>query len=85
MEQKKEPIRMCSVCREHFPKKDLVRVVKNKDGNIFIDRTFKADGRGAYVCKSEKCLEKLIKTRALNRAFKCNVPLDIYSEIKGEF
>lgn len=85
MENKFIPIRMCCVCRQHLPKKDLVRVVKNKNNEIFIDQSFKAQGRGAYVCKSEECLNKLIKTRALNRAFKCEVPIDIYKNIKGEF
>lgn len=83
--EKKEPIRMCAVCRNHFDKKELVRVVKNKSGQIFVDKTFKAEGRGAYVCKSDACLQKLEKTKALNRAFKCDVPAHIYSEIKGEF
>lgn len=83
--EKKIPIRMCSVCRNHFDKFNLVRVVKNKNGEIFVDRSFKAQGRGAYVCKNEECLKKLEKTKALNRAFKCDVPAYIYSEIKGEF
>ena len=83
--EKKVPIRMCSVCRQHFEKPCLVRVVKNKNGEMFVDRSFKAEGRGAYVCKNPECLEKLQKTKALNRAFKCDVPAHIYSEIKGEF
>ena len=83
--EKKIPIRMCCVCRNHFEKPYLVRVVKNKSGQIFVDHSFKAEGRGAYVCKNPECLEKLEKTKALNRAFKCEVPAHIYSEIKGEF
>ena len=83
--EKKEPIRMCAVCRNHFDKKELVRVVKNRSGQIFVDKTFKAEGRGAYVCTNAQCLEKMEKTKALNRAFKCDVPTHIYSEIKGEF
>ena len=76
---------MCTVCKNHFEKQYLVRVVKNKSGQIFVDHSFKAEGRGAYVCKNPECLEKLEKTKALNRAFKCEVPAHIYSEIKGEF
>lgn len=83
--EKKIPIRMCCVCRNHFEKPYIVRVVKNKEGQIFVDRTFKAEGRGAYVCTNAQCLEKLEKTKALNRAFKCDVPASIYREIKGEF
>lgn len=82
--QSKKPIRMCCVCRGRFEKEDLVRVAKNKNDEIFVDTTFKAPGRGAYVCKNHECLEKLQKTRALNRAFKCEVPQSIYSQIKGE-
>lgn len=78
------PIRMCSVCRNRFPKTKLLRVVKNKNGEIKIDKSFTAEGRGAYVCNSDECLKKLMKTRALNRSFKCEVPAEIYSKIKGE-
>lgn len=81
---KKEPIRMCTVCRGRFAKTDLWRVVKNKSGQISVDKTQKAQGRGAYVCKNPACLAKLEKSHALNRAFKCEVPQDICSEIKGE-
>ncbi len=79
-----ERLRMCIVCRERSDKKELVRVVKNKDGEIFIDKTGKANGRGAYVCKSKECFDKLKKTRALNRAFKCEIPLEIYEKLGEE-
>ena len=81
---KKTIIRMCTVCRNRFEKHELMRVVKNSGGQIFVDETHKAAGRGAYVCPNPQCLEKLEKTKALNRAFKCEVPKCIYSEIKGE-
>lgn len=79
-----ERLRMCIVCRERSDKKELVRVVKNKDGEIFLDKTGKANGRGAYVCKSKECFDKLKKTRALNRAFKCEIPLEIYEKLGEE-
>lgn len=72
---------MCIVCREHSDKKTLVRIVRNKNGEIFLDKTGKANGRGAYVCTSAECVEKLKKTRALNRAFKCEVPTEVYDMI----
>ncbi len=75
---------MCIVCRGRSDKKELVRVVKNKDGEVFLDKTKKANGRGAYVCKSKECFEKLKKTRALNRAFKCDIPLEIYEKLGEE-
>ena len=80
----KERLRMCIVCRCRSDKKELVRVVKNKDGEVFLDKTKKANGRGAYVCKSKECFEKLRKTRALNRAFKCDIPLEIYEKLGEE-
>lgn len=79
-----ERLRMCIVCREHSDKKVLVRIVKNKNGEIFLDLTGKANGRGAYICKSKECFLKLKKTRALNRAFKCEIPLEIYDKLGEE-
>ncbi len=80
----KERLRMCIVCREHSDKKELLRIVKNKEGQIFVDKTGKANGRGAYICKSKECLNKLKKSRGLNRAFKCEVSDDVYSMIGEE-
>lgn len=76
-----ERLRMCIVCREHSDKKTLVRIVRNKNGEIFLDKTGKANGRGAYVCTSAECVEKLKKTRTLNRAFKCEIPTEVYDMI----
>ena len=81
----KEKIRMCIVCRAQSDKKTLLRIVKNKDGEIFVDKTGKANGRGAYVCKEKECYQKLCKQKALNRAFKCDVPQEIYQKIGEEF
>lgn len=75
---------MCIVCREHSDKKELLRIVKNKYGQIFVDKTGKANGRGAYICKSKECLNKLKKSRGLNRAFKCEVSDDVYNMIGEE-
>ncbi len=80
----KERLRMCIICREHSDKKELSRIVKNKDGEIFVDKTGKANGRGAYVCKSPECFIKLRKTRGLNRAFKCDVKDEVYDKIGEE-
>ena len=81
----KEKIRMCIVCRAQSDKKTLLRVVKNKDGEIFVDKTGKANERGAYVCKDRNCYQKLCKQKALNRAFKCEVPQEVYQKIGEEF
>lgn len=80
----KPKIRMCIVCRAQSDKKELLRIVKNKDGQIFVDKSGKANGRGAYVCLDAACYGKLCKTKALNRAFKCNVPQEVYDKIGEE-
>ena len=81
----KEKIRMCIVCRSQSDKKTLIRIVKNKEGEIFVDKTSKANGRGAYVCKDKACYEKLCKTKALNRAFRTEVADEIYKKLGEEF
>lgn len=58
---KKEPVRQCIACREHRLKKELIRVVTTPDGERVIDPTGKMNGRGAYCCNNEKCIEKAIK------------------------
>lgn len=78
---KNTPLRMCVACREMKVKRTLIRVVKFGE-SISVDLTDKAPGRGAYVCKNEECLNKLVKTKALNRAFKCEIPQEVYERIK---
>jgi predicted RNA-binding protein YlxR (DUF448 family) len=60
------------------PKKEMLRVVKNADGEIFVDATGKAAGRGAYVCGGEECMKKLNSKKLLNKAFSSEVPLVVY-------
>ena len=84
MKQKKIPQRKCISCSDRDVKKDLIRIVKNKDGEILIDVTYKANGRGAYICKDKECLEKAIKSKALNRAFKTEISQEIYEKLKME-
>ena len=81
---KKIPLRMCVVCKEMKPQKELLKVVKNKDGQIFVDNSYKANGRGAYICKDKSCFEKCKKTKALNRSFKCEVPQEVMEQIEKE-
>ena len=81
---KKVPQRKCIVCQDRDSKKELMRIVKNKEGEIFIDLTKKANGRGAYICESVECLEKAIKTKALNRAFKVEVSNEVYENLLAE-
>lgn len=82
---KKLPLRMCIACRELKEKRDLLRVVKNSDGKIFIDFTSKAQGRGAYICDRPECIAKLKKQRLLNKVFSCAVDESVYTEIEEEY
>ena len=63
-------------------KRSLIRIVKNKEGEISIDQTGKKNGRGAYMCRSQDCLKLLIKNKALNKAFKCNIDEETITKIK---
>ncbi len=77
---KKIPDRMCISCREMKPKKELLRIVSDKEGNIFLDTTGRANGRGAYICKSDECILKAKKIKALERTFKRQMPEDIWEK-----
>ena len=61
-------MRMCVACREMKPKKELIRVVRTPEGDVIADETGRKNGRGAYLCRSEACLNKALKIRALDRA-----------------
>ena len=65
---KKIPMRMCVACREMQAKKDLMRVVRTAEGELRLDTTGKLNGRGAYLCRDAACMNKAIKTHALERA-----------------
>lgn len=80
----KMPERTCIGCNQVKLKKELIRIVKNKEGQIFIDKTGKANGRGAYICNNIDCLEKAIKTKKLERAFETSIDSSIYEELRGE-
>ena len=77
------PQRTCIGCNSPKNKKDLIRVVKNKDGVISIDKTGKANGRGAYICDNVDCLEKAIKTKRLEKIFETKISEEIYENLRG--
>ena len=84
MKTKKIPMRMCLGCGEMKPKRELIRVVKSKEGDISLDLTGKKSGRGAYICKSVECFEKVRKARKFERSFSCMISEDIYNSMEGE-
>lgn len=82
MKVRKIPMRMCSVTRERFPKKELLRVVKTKEGEVKVDITGKLNGHGAYIKKDLEVITKAKKTKALDRALEIEIPDSIYTEIE---
>lgn len=83
MKTKKIPQRKCVVCGQVKDKKDLLRIVKNKEEGIVVDENGRKNGRGAYVCRSSECIEKARKTNKLAKVFKTEVKDDLYEEISA--
>ena len=82
MNNKKVVLRTCVVTKEQLEKKDLLRVVKNKEGLVFVDETGKANGRGAYIKKDLETLELAKKNKALDRALETTISDEVYEEIE---
>ena len=82
--QKKIPMRQCLGCREMKPKVELIRVVRSPEGDISLDFRGKASGRGAYVCPDAQCLKKAVRARALEMAFSCQIPQEIYDKLNEQ-
>lgn len=78
---KKIPERTCVVTKEKFAKKDLIRIVRDKEGNVSIDTTGKSNGRGAYLKKDIDVINKAKSTKVLERILEVDIPLEIYDEL----
>ncbi|MBQ6041758.1 MAG: YlxR family protein [Oscillospiraceae bacterium] len=83
MTPKKIPMRMCLGCNEMKPKRELIRVVHQKDGTILLDATGKQAGRGAYICPQLSCLKAARKARRLEKAFSCRISDEIYAALEA--
>lgn len=79
---KKLPQRTCIGCNNKKDKKELIRIVKNKNGEINVDLTGKMEGRGIYICKNEECLNKAIKNKRISRTFEMEIENSIYEKIR---
>lgn len=66
-------------------KRELVRIIRDKEGKIFLDVTGKKNGRGAYICPDENCFAKVMKTKGLERALKTDIEPSVYESLKEEF
>lgn len=81
MKVRKTPLRTCVVTKEIKPKKELVRVCANKDGEVIVDLTGKANGRGAYLTLSEEVINKAKSSKALQHKLKVVIPDEIYQQL----
>ena len=79
------PMRTCIACREMKPKKEMLRIVKTADGEIFADPTGKAAGRGAYICTAEACQKKLANKKLLHKVFAAEVSETVYRGVEERF
>ncbi len=84
IQKKKIPERKCTGCAQHFPKSELIRVVRSPEGEISLDTSGKKSGRGAYLCHSAACLKKARKSKRLEQNLECNIPDEIYEELEAE-
>ena len=82
---KKIPLRQCIGCGEMKSKKEMMRVVKTAEDEISLDLTGKKNGRGAYLCIQQECLEKARKNKGLERSFKMAIPAEVYESLNREF
>ena len=78
---KKIPLRTCAVTNEKLPKKELIRIVRDKEGNVSVDLIGKANGRGVYLKGDVEVIEKAKKSKILDRKLEVNIPDNIYDEL----
>ena len=78
------PVRMCVGCQEMKNKKEMSRVIKTPEGTFMLDATGKKNGRGAYVCPSEECLQLARKNKGLERSVKQAIPAEVYESLEKE-
>lgn len=83
MKTKKVPMRTCVVTKEKCEKKDLLRIVRTPEGNVIVDITSKANGRGAYLKKDIEVINKAEKTKILERILEVSIPSEVYENAKN--
>ncbi len=81
MKERKIPMRTCVVTHEKLPKKELIRIVRNKDNEVFVDETGKQNGKGVYLKLDESVLEKARKSKILNKYLETDVSEEIYDDV----
>ena len=82
--QKKIPQRQCMGCRERKNKRDMIRVVRQTNGEVSLDFSGKLNGRGAYICPDPECLKKARKAKSLDRSLEVTIPEEVYDRLDRE-
>lgn len=82
--EKKVPMRQCIGCHEMKSKKNMLRILKTPEAEVVLDVTGRKNGRGAYLCFSEECFEKAVKSKGLERSLKMAIPIEVYDKLKKE-
>jgi len=82
MAPKRIPLRMCTICRTQYPKRELIRLVKSSDGAVSLDETGKKPGRGLYVCRSADCLSQALKGARLEKAAGASIGEEVMASLK---
>ena len=77
-------MRRCLGCNEHKPKAELLRVVRDPEGDISLDFRGKKSGRGAYICRDVKCLRKARKSHRIDKDLECTIPDEVYDAMEQE-
>ena len=77
-------MRKCMGCQEVKAKRELIRVVRDPQGQVSLDFTGRKAGRGAYICPQEACLNKAIKTKALERSLEVSIDATLYEAMRSE-
>ena len=84
MSMKKVPLRQCIGCGEMKNKREMIRVIKTAEGEIFADATGGKNGRCTYLCPSMVCFKKAVKNKGLERSFKMAIPQEVYQALEKE-
>lgn len=82
MKERKIPMRTCVITKEKLPKKELIRIVRNKEGEVFVDETGKLNGKGVYLKLVKEVIEEAKTKKILNRYLECEVSEEIYKELE---
>ena len=82
MTEKKVPLRRCAGCNEQKSKKEFVRVIRTPEGEILLDESGKANGRGVYLCPKKSCFQKARKAKRLERNLKVAIPDEIWTQLE---